>query len=164
MELSRSKQNLDTFVSSLNPSHRLSVYVCPVCGECIVRFVLSRPSSTYGSVTVRRTKSPRSPLKKLRNLFRYGRDALSTASECCLNVKIEMCLFIYSRLFSLLIRSGSTEVAEEPVYSATTDAVAEFAYDHQSRINHNPLFRNDDEETHESKEGSNAVAIPILQT
>ena len=39
---------------------------------------------------------------------------------------------------SFLFRSGSTE---EPVYSATTDAVAEFAYDHESRINHNPLFR-----------------------
>lgn len=66
-----------------------------------------------------------------------------------------MCHFIDSSPFSLLARSGSTEVAEEPVYSATTDAVAEFAYDHQSRINHNPLFRNDDEDTHESKEGGN---------
>ena len=46
--------------------------------------------------------------------------------------------------FNLCIfRSGSTE---EPAYSSTTDAVAEFAYDHESRINHNPLFRNDDED------------------
>ena len=42
-----------------------------------------------------------------------------------------------------IFRSGSTE---EPAHSSTTDAVAEFAYDHESRINHNPLFRNDDDD------------------
>ena len=48
-------------------------------------------------------------------------------------------------------RSGSTE---EPVYSSTTDAVAEFAYDHESRVNHNPLFRNDDEDDNESNDSA----------
>ena len=36
------------------------------------------------------------------------------------------------------------------MYSSTTDAVAEFAYDHESRINHNPLFRNEDDDDNDS--------------
>ena len=55
--------------------------------------------------------------------------------------------------FNLCIfRSGSTE---EPGYSSTTDAVAEFAYDHESRINHNPLFRNDENDDGEDDPKSN---------
>ena len=55
---------------------------------------------------------------------------------------------------SSIFRSGSTE---EPVYSSTTDAVAEFAYDHESRINHNPLFRNDDDGEDDNESNDSAV-------